>query len=79
MPELTSRDGQSVPRVQFKLHRMLEEATGAKLPSIEECSKKLLAGRTVCGVCLYCVQAWLNCVDSYVYDPIDDRMAEDNE
>ena len=30
----------------------------------------------MCGVCLDCVQAWLNCVDPYVYEPIDDRIAE---
>ena len=48
----TSRSEQSVPQMQFELRRMLEEATGAKLTSIEDCSKELLAGPCV-------VYAWI--------------------
>ena len=52
MTKSTSRSEQSVPQLQFELRCMLEEATGAKLTSIEDCSKALLAGPCV-------VYAWI--------------------
>ena len=67
----------SVPRMQFALRRMLEAAfEGIALTGIEDCSRDMLDGRPVCGVCADCAQAWLAGVDPYIYDPIDDRMAE---
>ena len=48
MTKSTSRSEQSVPQMQFELRRMLEEATGVKLTSIEDCSKELLAARVWC-------------------------------